>query len=240
MKPGHTHGGSLFPDGGSEPVGALVLGLKPDGRSAEWVWVRVQGARAVRIPTSAIGELGITTGGAWTAELSAAAETAAGVHRAKNRALRLLKGRGRSRAELLERLDRAGIPRNLGAAAIEQLEAAGLVDDDGLARSRIEAMLARGVTAASALMDALQRHGIAGDVALRAVSAATAGRSEHSRAVAAAAASMARLPKGLTREVRYRRVLSALGRRGFSEEAAVDAAAEVIGLAADYDGACEP
>ncbi|HET7572219.1 MAG TPA: regulatory protein RecX [Gaiellaceae bacterium] len=90
--------------------------------------------------------------------------------RALTRAARVLAAGDRSRRELVERLDRAGLPADAREQALASLERAGLVDDERLARSRADAMARRGYGDAAIRAD-LGRRGIAPAVAGEAIEA---------------------------------------------------------------------
>lgn len=90
--------------------------------------------------------------------------------RALTRATRALATRDRSRRALDERLARARVPGSARADAIGALERAGLVDDARVARSRAEALAARGYGDAAIRAD-LEREGIDGELVREAIAA---------------------------------------------------------------------
>ena len=79
-------------------------------------------------------------------------------------ALRALRHRDRSRRDLEERLERAGVPADQRAAALDELAAQGLVSDDRFAKERARSLAARNGGDAFIRAD-LRRHGIPDDVA---------------------------------------------------------------------------
>lgn len=144
--------------------------------------------------------------------------------RAYTRALRLLAASDRSERELRERLERAGFEPSVIDGTLARLRNDGVVDDRRLARAVREK--SRRALEAPALIEArLERRGIR--------EAAEPGAA--SLAVAAARAAAMKLPATLSPAARFRRVLAALARKGYDEQAALDAAAEVLGPAPERD-----
>ena len=78
--------------------------------------------------------------------------------------LRALRHRDRSRRDLEERLERAGVPADQRAEALDGLAAQGLVSDDRFAKERARSLAARNGGDAFIRAD-LRRHGIPDDVA---------------------------------------------------------------------------
>jgi regulatory protein len=132
---------------------------------------------------------------------------------AKEAALRLLAVRARSRAELERRLGQRGLPEAAVAAALERLEAVGLVDDPAFAEAYAESRAGRGRGAAAIRVE-LRGRGIDPEVADGAASAAVPADEQADRCRQVAAARLARLP-GLDPEVQFRRLAGYLDRRGY-------------------------
>lgn len=78
-------------------------------------------------------------------------------------ALRALQHRDRSRRDLDERLERAGIPADERSEALDRLASTGLLSDDRFAEGRARALAARSGSDESIRRD-LSRHGIAEEV----------------------------------------------------------------------------
>jgi regulatory protein len=81
------------------------------------------------------------------------------VSEATELALRALRHRDRSRRDLDERLERAGIPAEERADALDELAEAGLLSDDRFAEERARGLAARNASDALIRTD-LRRHGI--------------------------------------------------------------------------------
>lgn len=131
---------------------------------------------------------------------------------AKDRALRLLSVRSRSRAELERRLSRAGYEPDEVEAAIADLEEVGLVDDERFARELAEAKRRRGMGRRAGLA-ALRAKGVDREIAEQAVGEVNP-EDEADRAYELALGRLERLGS-LPPDVAYRRTVAFLVRRGF-------------------------
>jgi regulatory protein len=118
-------------------------------------------------------------------------------------ALRALRHRDRSRQDLEERLERAGIPAAERAEALDELAGSGLLSDARFATERARSLAARNGGDAFIRAD-LRRHGIPDDVAADAL--------EELAAEAERAARIFRQRGGGERALRY------LAGKGFSRE----------------------
>ncbi len=148
------------------------------------------------------------------------------IDEAVRRAVRLLRVRERTRAELVERLRAAGFSAPTVDAALARLGR--LVDDARAAEAHAHRATARGPVARELLSTQLEARGVetslARDTARRALPP-----SESQAARLAALRAARRLPATLDPATRWRRVLSALARAGFEQELALDAARAVLG-----------
>jgi regulatory protein len=137
----------------------------------------------------------------------------------KDRALRLLGARWRSRAELEQRLRRAGFEPDDITSALADLERAGLIDDARFARAVVADQAGQRLAGDRAIRTALYQKGVAPDVADAALAAAG---DETDRALQLARKRAARLT-GLAPAVAFRRLQGLLLRRGFGPTVARDA-----------------
>jgi regulatory protein len=146
----------------------------------------------------------------------------------KDRALRLLSVRSRSRSELRFRLVRAGYERAEVDAAIADLEAVGLVDDERFAKEYAEHGRRRGL-GRRAGVTALRAKGVDRDLAEEAVGDANP-EDEAERAFELARGRLERF-RALPPDLAHRRTVGFLLRRGYdpiiAETAVRRAAAEV-------------
>lgn len=131
----------------------------------------------------------------------------------KDRALRLLAVRSRSREELRRRLVRAGYPDADVEAALEELRRVGLIDDERFAREIASHQVGRRLAGDRAAVGALRRAGVELGLAERAVTEAAV-EDEEARAERLARARVSRLAD-LDRERAYRRLAGFLQRRGY-------------------------
>jgi regulatory protein len=138
--------------------------------------------------------------------------------RAKERALKLLSVRSRSHAELVRRLRMAGFDAADIDAALADLEAVGLIDDEQFAKELAAHEVDRRLAGRRAALASLRKAGVARDLAERAVEEAS-GDDEEARAEELARSRLGRL-RGLTAEAAYRRLLGFLQRRGYPGETA--------------------
>lgn len=138
---------------------------------------------------------------------------------AKDRALRLLSVRWRSRSELERRLRAAGFEPEEVDTAIQDLEGAGLVDDERFAREMVADRAGRRLAGDRAVRGALLAKGVAREVADRAMEGAG---DEPERALVLARKRAARLA-GTDPQAAYRRLYGLLVRRGFGPSVAREA-----------------
>lgn len=205
---------------------ARVTDLRPDPKDPTLLQVYVGSRRVSRVPVGAVAGLAIERGVAWTAPLAGACDRAMELRRAIRRAGAILKARGRSTAEIRERLIESGFEASIVAEAIGRLCDQGVLDDAALAQERVEEALRRGPAGDEALRSRLERAGIS-DATIR--DAVTDAGPPEARALKAVSEVVARLPAGLSAQARWRRVLAGLARRGFDEEQATHAAEQALG-----------
>lgn len=165
--------------------------------------------------------------------------TSAGRRSAKDRALGLLGYRARSRAELSRRLVRAGYEEEEVTAALDDLEAVGLIDDEQFARELASHELKRRGSGRRLAAGALRRAGVSTEVAERIVDE-MAPADEEARAEEVARERLGRL-RSLDEATAYRRLLSFLLRRGYDAHVARSAARRALaGAARDADSETLP
>jgi regulatory protein len=143
----------------------------------------------------------------------------------KERALRLLSFRSRSRSELRWRLIRAGYDAEEIETALADLEGVGLVDDERFARELASSQSSRGY-GRRAGMAALRAKGVDRGLAEQIVEETQSG-DEEERAMEVARGRLGRL-RNLSPEVARRRLLSFLLRRGYDGEVAREACRRVL------------
>lgn len=139
------------------------------------------------------------------------------VTQVKERALRLLSVRSRSKSELRQRLLRADFEEAEVDTALEDLEAVGLVDDEAFAREVAEHQRRKGM-GRRAGRAALRMKGVDREIAER-IADDVNPEDEAERAVEVAAKRLPRM-QGLDPETRRRRLVDFLLRRGYDPETA--------------------
>lgn len=138
------------------------------------------------------------------------------ISEARSAALRLLKFRPRSEAELKGRLAEKGFGDDTVQAVVEEMRRTGLIGDARFARYAATQAAAKPV-GRRLILNRLKRKGIASEMAEEAVQAATRGKDELERAREAAGRRAAAL-QGLSRQAAERRLFGFLSRRGFSSD----------------------
>jgi regulatory protein len=138
----------------------------------------------------------------------------------KERALRLLSVRSRSRSELRQRLLRADFEPEEVDAALADLEAVGLIDDEAFARELAESQKRKGM-GRRAGVSALRGKGVDRELAER-IADDVNPEDEAERAMEVAAKRLPRL-QGLEPTARRRRLLDYLLRRGYEYQTALGA-----------------
>lgn len=144
---------------------------------------------------------------------------------AMERAGRLLAIRSRSRVEMVERLADAGFDAEVVARTVDRLEELGLVDDAAFARTWIEERARTKRRSPSVLLEELGAKGVDPEIAAAAL--AEAGPDEVVQATEVAARLLRRHTHEPLKE-QAARLMTALLRRGFSEEASEEAVRSVL------------
>lgn len=146
--------------------------------------------------------------------------------KARGLVLRKLTGQARTRHELDRALRAKEIPETVGNRVLDRMEEIGLVDDAAFARDWVESRQQRRQLSRRALRHELQHKGVDRDDIEEAL-AGVDGDDEY-EAARALAARKARGMTGLAHEVRVRRIVGALARRGFSSGLTSRVVAEVL------------
>lgn len=193
----------------------IVTGLRAVRRPPGYVAVEVDGARVAVLPAEQVQALGLERGRPLNEVGVREVERAGAVEAAHRAAVKLLAVRDRATHELLARLRRKGLPPDVVAEVVGRLESAGLLHDARFAESFARARAERGYGRGRILAD-LAARGVARLVAERAVDGLSAldedARAERIERLARKRA--ARLA-GLPSEIRLRRLVGFLARRGY-------------------------
>lgn len=154
-------------------------------------------------------------------EVSSTAPTLAEIEEARALALKALNAAPKSRAQLAEKLAGAEIREDVVASLLDRFEAVGLIDDAGLAAMIVRTRFAERGQSRRAIAQELSRKGFTAAIAQDAL----AQIEDHAEWAAALdlARSKLRRTQGLGHEVRIRRTLGMLGRKGYSADIALRA-----------------
>ena len=159
--------------------------------------------------------------------MSPEASRAEQIEFARRIALKLLDVRSRSEAELRDRLAARGVPGDVSEELIERFREVGLLDDavfaDALTQTRLQ-VDRHGLTRIRA---ELRRRGVDEDVVAEALS--PVGQEEEMEAARAFAQRRVRALAGLEPQTARRRLVGALGRRGFGGAVVSSVVNEVLG-----------
>ncbi|MET1006795.1 MAG: regulatory protein RecX [Propionibacteriaceae bacterium] len=128
--------------------------------------------------------------------------------------LRKLAAQARTRSELEKALKAKDVPDDAARSVLDRMEAVGLVDDQGFARDWVESRQQRRYLSKGALRRELSAKGVDADEIESALS--TVEREDELEAARQLAAKKIKSMVSLERPVQYRRLVGALGRRGFS------------------------
>jgi regulatory protein len=144
---------------------------------------------------------------------------------ARTIALRMLDQAPRTRAELANALAKRGVPDDAVTAVLDRFDEVGLVDDEAFAAAWVDSRHRGRGLAKRALSAELRRKGIDDEVATQALESISA-EDEDDAARALVRRRVAAM-RGLPVEVRTRRLLSMLARKGFGGSVAYRVVREV-------------
>lgn len=153
---------------------------------------------------------------------------------ARESALRTLAATAKSRFELQGSLLRKGHAASIVEPLLARFEEVGLLDDAAYAAALVRARMSDRGYSRRALANELRRRGIAEDLVRNVLSEIS--ETEETRAAREFATKVAHRTTDLPDDIRLRRIVTALGRRGYSAEIAYRIAQEV---AAENDDSYE-
>jgi len=206
----------------------VLTALEPDPRRPGTLRVEVDGVRFGAVPETLAHTAGLAVGRPVDAELQERLAAAADAEAAFRTLLRALERRSFARVDLGRRLIRKGHPRPAVDAALERAAGLDLLDDAEFARNYVQTRAARGRGPARLTRDLMAMGVERGhiDSALAAEWPEGSDRTDMPSALAAKrAAQLGHLP----RQVKRRRVLAYLARRGFAGRDISELVARVVG-----------
>ncbi len=189
------------------------------------VRVRLDDGRTFTVPESAWRHLALVSPGPVSPDALRYLERESALARIRERAVRLLAVRPRSRSELRQRLCRYG-PPELVLQVVEDLQRRGLVDDLRFSVEWVRTRRAVRGLGSERLRHELLRKGVSRETVEQALR--EGGGDEEALAVALARDRLRRCV-GLPRDVAFRRLAGYLARRGFSS-AVVFRALRAVGI----------
>lgn len=192
-----------------------ITALEPDPRRPETVRVEIDGTRFGAVPRELVSAAGLRVGRELDEELQERLGAAADVEAAYRTVLRALEIRSYARADLARRLVRKGHPRPAVEAALERAAELGLLDDAAFAQTFVQTRAARGRGPSRLTRDLLSM-GVERSIIDRAVAAEWPEGSDRATVPLTLATKRAAQLGSLPRQVKRRRVIAYLARRGFS------------------------
>ena len=207
-------------------ITAIVASPKQAGRYE----VEVNGKRFAVVSVDIIDRLRLRVGAELSAEAAATLEHDAQALRTYDRALNMLAFRARSSAELRRQLLRKGEPEQFVDAAVQRLDAVGLLDDGEYARQYARSKVVGAGFSRRRLQHELRKRGVAREVAERAIGDVFEDETVDEEALIqdAARKKLKTLAK-LDPETRRRRLYAFLARRGYEPDDVRRAMARVLG-----------
>jgi regulatory protein len=209
-------------------VAPRITALDPDPRRPEAVRVEIDGVRFGAVPRDLMSAEGLRIGQELDPALQDRLGAAADLEAAYRTVLRSLEIRSFARGDLVRRLVRKGHPRPAVEAAVERAARLGLLDDAAFARSYVQTRAARGRGPSRLTRDLLSM-GVERSVIERAVAAEWPEGSDRSTMPLALATKRATQLGSLPRQVKRRRVVAYLARRGFSGREISELVERVVG-----------
>jgi regulatory protein len=206
----------------------VLTALEPDPRRPGTLRVEVDGVRFGAVPETLAQAAGLAVGRPVDAELQERLAAAADAEAAFRTLLRALERRSFARVDLGRRLIRKGHPRPAVDAALERAATLGLLDDAEFARNYVQTRAARGRGPARLTRD-LMAMGVERGHIDRALAAEWPEGSDRSGMPSALAAKRAAQLGHLPRQVKRRRVLAYLARRGFAGRDISELVSRVVG-----------
>jgi regulatory protein len=194
-------------------LGQRISAIEAQERKANRRSIYIDGKFALGVDESVIADLGLHVGQQISEEELQAVVHAELVSKAKERALRLLEYRARSRMEIAQRLRRAGFADDVIDETLIRLQDLGLIDDAQFSRSWVSHRLSGKTMGKTRIRWELRQKGVPTDVAEEALSAVDP-ETEHESAMVAA---RRRWDKDgdLDQRTKRRRLASYLRRKGF-------------------------
>ena len=198
-----------------DAAASRITAIDPDPRRPGAVRLEIDGVRFGTVPREVVSAESLAVGRLVDGELQERLGAAADIEAAFRTALRSLELRSYARADLGRRLLRKAHPRPAVEAALERAVGLGLLDDAAFARNFVQSRAARG-RGPSRLTRDLLAMGVERPLIDRALAAEWSEGEDRSSVPLALATKRAAQLGAIPRQVKRRRVLAYLARRGFA------------------------
>lgn len=205
-----------------------ITALEPDPADPGTVRVLVDGRLFCTVGAEAVGQTGLRIGDAWNEAQAARVGPAADAQAAWRALLRSLERRSFAIGDLRKKLLQKGHPPEAVAAAIERGIDTGLLNDAAFATQFVASRAARGRGPARLRRD-LRLLGVAPSLVESALQAQWPEPADSLELARDLARRRAKQLAGLPREVRVRRLVAFLARRGFSGSRVMALVREAVG-----------
>jgi regulatory protein len=206
----------------------LISALTPDPRRPSSLRVEIDGVRFGSVPRDIVASEGLQLGQPVDADLRQRLIAAGDIEAALRTLLRALERRSYARADLGRRLLRKGHPRAAVESALENAAALGLLNDPVFARDYVQSRAARG-RGPSRLTRDLLAMGVDRAHIEQALAAEWPEGNDQGDVPLALATKRAEQLGRLPRQVKRRRVLAYLARRGFTGREVTEMVGRVVG-----------
>jgi SOS response regulatory protein OraA/RecX len=200
----------------------LITDIQPLEDDPNYRVIFVNDVPEITIPTSTVEQLGITTQQCWTEELSKRVQSFEDIEKARTMALKLISMKAWGVKELATRLVKRGIHQEIATTTTEQLCDDGWLDDHAYACARIRDWVRCEPASRVWLRNKLQQRQLSEESISTAIEEETGNRSEQDAATELALTRIAKATS-LDETTLRRRVISALGRRGFPSDVGSEA-----------------
>ncbi|HEU4682385.1 MAG TPA: regulatory protein RecX [Gemmatimonadales bacterium] len=198
-----------------DAAASRITAIDPDPRRPGAVRLEIDGVRFGTVPREVVTAESLAVGRVVDGELQERLGAAADIEAAFRTALRSLELRSYARADLGRRLLRKAHPRPAVEAALERAVGLGLLDDAAFARNFVQSRAARGRGPSRLIRDLLAM-GVERFLIDRALAAEWSEGEDRSSVPLALATKRAAQLGAIPRQVKRRRVLAYLARRGFA------------------------
>lgn len=200
----------------------VITDIQPLDDDPNYRVIFVNDAPEITIPTSTVEQFGLTTKQSWTEELSKNVQAFEDIEKARNMALKLISMKAWGVKELATRLIKRGIHQEIATQTTQQLCEDGWLDDHAYARARIRDWIRSEPAGRVWLRNKLRQRELSDETILKAIDKEIGDRSEQDAATELATMRIARAPS-LDEATLRRRVISALGRRGYPSDVGSEA-----------------